>query len=244
MAAAVHWLLKAEPEPHVVGGRDMGSQPYSLLETAGSVTYEGVRNFTARNNIRDKIKPGQHVFWYHASCAVPGIAGIAEVVAKGPDPCAADPSHPFYDARHTPEEPRWFNLRLRPVRALARHISLTELRAHGDAGGPLAGMTLLKQSRLSVGPVTDAEWAAVLALEVAPAPAGAQAAGGKPKAGSKGGKAAGADAASSSSSPSASAAAGAPRSAKASVGAKRSRASAATEGAQPPKRAKKPTASA
>ena len=143
----------------------MGSQPFSLLQSKGQITYDGVRNFTARNNIRDKIQPGQHVFYYHASCGTPAIIGIAEVASKGPDPCAADPKHPFYDPKHSTEQPRWFNLQLRPVRGLKRPVSLAEIRDNSSAGKPLEGMALVKQSRLSVGPVTDAEWAFILSLE-------------------------------------------------------------------------------
>lgn len=183
-AAVTRWLLKVEPEPHVISGIDMGSQPFALLQSKGRLTYEGVRNFAARNTLRDRIKQGHHVFYYHSSCKEPAIMGIAEVArAAFPDPAALDPKHPFYDAKHTAAAPRWFNVELKPVRALKRPVTLAELRAHGAAAGaPLAEMTLLRQSRLSVQPVTDAEWAFVLSLEDAPAPAPAAAGGGAKKA--------------------------------------------------------------
>jgi predicted RNA-binding protein with PUA-like domain len=171
--AVTRWLLKVEPEPHVVGGLDVGSQPFSLLQARGRLTYEGVRNYAARNTLRDRVQLGQHVFYYHASCKEPAIVGIAAVArAAFPDPAAADAGHPFYDAKHTADAPRWFNIELSPVRALKRPVTLAELRAHAAGSSPLAEMTLLRQSRLSVQPVTDAEWAYVLALEDAPAPAG------------------------------------------------------------------------
>lgn len=166
--AITRWLLKAEPEPHIVGGKDVGSQPFSLMVQKGSLTYDGVRNYTARNTIRDKIKEGQLCFYYHSSCSVPAILGIAEVVKTYPDPRACDPSWVFYDAKHSASEPRWFNVDLKPVRALKRPVTLAEIRALGAEGGPLASIALLRQSRLSVQPVTDAEWDVIVAQENAP----------------------------------------------------------------------------
>ena len=163
--AAPHWLLKAEPEPHIVKGRDVGSQPFSSLTTRP--VYDGVRNFAARNTIRDSIKVGHEVFFYHSSTAVPAIHGIARVVKVYPDPKASDPSWVFHDPKHTAEAPRWFNLDLEPLRPLKRPVTLSEIRSHGE----LAEMALLKQSRLSVQPVRQAEWDVILSLEDAPAPA-------------------------------------------------------------------------
>jgi predicted RNA-binding protein with PUA-like domain len=115
-----------------------------------------VRNYAARNNIRDRIKPGHLCFYYHASAgARTGVAGIVEVARPPfPDPDAADPAHPFYDAAHTAAAPRWYNLALRAVRPLRRLVPLTELRRRGgEPGSPLGGMALLRISRLSVQPV-------------------------------------------------------------------------------------------
>ena len=168
---ASYWLLKAEPNPHMVNGRDMGSQPWSLLVAKDGLTYDGVRNYTARNNIRDRMRLGDRAFYYHSSCAVPAIMGIAEVVRTYPDPKASDPAWPFYDAKHTAAAPRWWSADLRPVRALQRPVTLSEIRALGDSGsGPLAQLALLRQSRLSVQPVTAAEWACLVSLEEAAPP--------------------------------------------------------------------------
>ena len=158
-----HWLLKAEPLPHIVGGRDVGSFPFSRLVEEGTSVFNGVRNYSARNALRDKLMPGHLVFYYHSSVKDPGIAGIAEVVRRGyPDPQAADPSHPFYDTKHTDASPRWFSIDIRAVRPLQRFVPLSELRQYST--GPLSSMTLFRQSRLSVQPVTDAEWEFILGL--------------------------------------------------------------------------------
>ena len=164
--AGPYWLLKGEPLPHLVKGRDMGSYPFERFATEPQQQgiYTGVRNYTARNNIRDHIKVGDHAFYYHASCKEPGIAGIVQVVRVSADDDALDASHPFYDAKHTEAKPIWFKLTLKHVRAMTRFVSLTELKSHGGAA-ELGAMVLLRISRLSVQPVSAAEWNFVLGLE-------------------------------------------------------------------------------
>lgn len=127
-----------------------------------------MRNLQARNFMRDKIKEGDTVLFYHSSTAIPGVAGLATVArAAYPDPDAADKGHPLYDAAHSEASPKWFAIDLRAVRPMAPYVSLTALReaAAREPAGAIAGMTLLKQPRLSVQPVTAEQLEAVLALE-------------------------------------------------------------------------------
>lgn len=164
------WLLKNEPDPHIIGGVDLGSWPFSrvMTEPDQMARFNGVRNLQARNFMRDKIREGDTVLFYHSSTAIPGVAGLATVArAAYPDPDAADKAHPLYDAAHSEASPKWFAIDLRAVRPMASHVSLTALReaAAREPAGAIAGMTLLKQPRLSVQPVTPEQLEAVLALE-------------------------------------------------------------------------------
>jgi predicted RNA-binding protein with PUA-like domain len=118
------------------------------------VAWFGVRNYQARNFMRDVMRPGDPVFFYHSSCPQPGIAGIAEV-ASAPyvDATQFQPGK-YHDPKSTPESPRWFNVDVRVVQK-TRLVSLPELRAHPE----LAGMVLLRPgNRLSITPVTEGEW--------------------------------------------------------------------------------------
>lgn len=125
--------------------------------------FTGVRNYCARNYLRDRIAPGDTAFYYHSSCKVPAIVGIVEVTGRGvPDPSAADTAHPLYDAKHTPDAPRWFEIPIRAVRELQPPVTLAVLREHA---AELEGLPLLRQPRLSVQPVTEEQWQTVLGLE-------------------------------------------------------------------------------
>ena len=152
-----HWLLKTEPET------------FGIDHLAGAprrtATWDGVRNYQARNFMRDRMKPGETAFLYHSSCAVPGIAGIVTVTrAAFPDPSACDRKNKHFDADSDPAAPRWYAINVQLTRRCARIITLEELRAHAD--GKLRGLTLLQRgSRLSVQPVSDAHWQFILALE-------------------------------------------------------------------------------
>ena len=130
-----------------------------------TTSWEGVRNYQARNLIRDGIKRGDQAFLYHSSCETPGIAGIVSVTrAAYPDRSALDPRDDHYDAASSAAEPRWYTFDVKLVRRLKRIITLDELRKH--AGGALAGMIVLRTgNRLSVMPVKDAHWRFVIALE-------------------------------------------------------------------------------
>ena len=152
-----HWLMKTEPEAFSV--EDLAAAP---RRTSG---WDGVRNYQARNMLRDEMRRGDQVFLYYSSCEVPGIVAIMQVVKQGyPDPTAFDRKHHHYDAGSDRKNPRWFMVDVQLKRPLARTITLTELRAH--AGKELKGMVLLRAgNRLSITPVEEAHWQFILSLE-------------------------------------------------------------------------------
>jgi predicted RNA-binding protein with PUA-like domain len=150
-----YWLLKSEPGEFSIA---------ALARRPGRTEHwDGVRNYQARNYLRDGMRRGDRAFFYHSSCAVPGIAGIVTIVREGyPDFTAFDPRSPYFDPASTPENPRWFMVDVRHLRSFKRIIGLQELKECPA----LADMPLLTRgSRLSVMPVTPAQWAAILALE-------------------------------------------------------------------------------
>jgi len=154
-----YWLVKSEPESFSFD---------DLWNSPGRTTrWDGVRNYQARNLMRDEIKKGDLVFFYHSSTDDPGIVGIAEVVSNAvPDETAHDPQNPHFDSRSKPENPSWYAVDIRAVEKFPRPVALRELRAKPE----LQGMPLLqKGSRLSVQSVGAAEWNAVLALAKTPA---------------------------------------------------------------------------
>ncbi len=158
-SAGRYWLVKSEPD--CFSFDDLWRAPKR------TTFWDGVRNYQARNILRDQMRRGDQVFYYHSSVDPPAIVGIAQVVGEGaPDPTAFDPREDHFDPASDPDAPRWFGVRLRAVRPLARPIPLAELRR----APALERMVLLQRgSRLSVQPVTAQEWQAVLALEQASA---------------------------------------------------------------------------
>ena len=142
-----YWLMKSEPSE--VSIDDLAASP------GKTVAWFGVRNYQARNFMRDQMKVGDGVFFYHSSCPEPGIAGIAEVARLAyPDRTQFDPKSPYYDEKSTPENPRWVNVDVRIVKK-TRLVGIDELRAHAE----LANLrTLQKGNRLSITPVDPAEW--------------------------------------------------------------------------------------
>lgn len=152
-----YWLMKTEPSTFSVD--DLAAAPGKRS------AWDGVRNYQARNMLRDQMRLRDQVFIYHSSCEVPGIAGIAEVVKEGyPDHTAFDRRHHHYDAESDPENPRWFMVDVKLLRRLKRVITLEELKAH--AKKELAGMVLLRPgTRLSVMPVEEAHWKFIHSLE-------------------------------------------------------------------------------
>jgi predicted RNA-binding protein with PUA-like domain len=153
-AAARYWLVKSEPS--VFSFDDLMALPNRTTH------WDGVRNYQARNTMRDGMKKGDKVFFYHSSTDPAAIVGIAEVAKEAyPDPSAFDAKDSHYDPKSKRESPTWFVVDLKAVEALPRAISLTELR--GVRG--LEKMTLLqKGSRLSVQPVTPGEWKIITTL--------------------------------------------------------------------------------
>ncbi len=142
-----HWLLKSEPD--VFSIEDLAASPKR------TTAWEGVRNYQARNMLRDSIKKGDSAFFYHSSCKVPGIAGIVTVVKDGyPDASAADPI----------DAPIWYAIDVKMERRFSRIITLDELRDHSRK--ELADLVVLRRgNRLSVTPVTNANWKFILTLE-------------------------------------------------------------------------------
>jgi predicted RNA-binding protein with PUA-like domain len=152
-----YWLMKTEPS--TFGIDDFAQRP---KQTA---MWDGVRNYQARNMLRDDFTKGDQALLYHSSCEVPGVAGIVEVVRTAyPDPTAFDRKHDHYDADSDPKNPRWFVVDVQRKRRLKRVITLDELRAHETR--ELDGMLLLKRgNRLSITPVSAAHWKFILSLE-------------------------------------------------------------------------------
>ncbi|CAL1241158.1 EVE domain-containing protein [Candidatus Methylocalor cossyra] len=150
-----YWLMKSEPGEFSID--DLERRPNR------TEPWDGVRNYQARNMIRDEMQPGDGVLFYHSNCALPGVVGIAEVVRGAyPDPTAFDPGHRHYDPKSRPDRPTWFMVDVRLVRKLARTITLAELRGRPE----LDGFPLLRRAnRLSVMPVTEAQWRFILSLE-------------------------------------------------------------------------------
>lgn len=149
-----YWLMKTEPD--VCSFDDIWK---SAKRTTG---WDGVRNYQARNFMRDEMRLGDEVFVYHSNAEPPGIAGIAEVASAAyPDPTQFDASHDHYDAGSRRDDPRWVQVDIKAVRKLPRFVSLDELRANPR----LKAMRLLQRgNRLSITPVTPAEWRAILAM--------------------------------------------------------------------------------
>jgi predicted RNA-binding protein with PUA-like domain len=142
-----HWLMKSEPDECSID---------DVLASPGQMTpWSGVRNYLARNFMRDEMSIGDGVLFYHSSCPEPGIAGIAEVAsAPYPDKTQFDRKSPYYDPKSRKDNPRWVNVDVRALRK-THLVPLAELRRHKA----LAGMRLLRPgNRLSITPVTESEW--------------------------------------------------------------------------------------
>jgi predicted RNA-binding protein with PUA-like domain len=149
-----YWLFKTEPK--VYSFKDLQAEPD---QTTG---WDGVRNFQARNFLRDQVKVGDEVFFYHSNAEPPCIVGIAEVVRAGhPDPSAFDAESDHYDPKSDTDNPTWYQVSIRAVRAIDPPLGLPSLAAVPG----LAGMELLRKgSRLSIQPVTKEEWDAIRKL--------------------------------------------------------------------------------
>ncbi|RRN54585.1 EVE domain-containing protein [Pseudoxanthomonas sp. SGNA-20] len=150
-----YWLMKSEPDAFSIDD----------LERVGTEPWNGVRNYQARNFMRDGMKVGDGVLFYHSNTKVPGIVGIARVASEAyPDETQFDPKSDYYDPKATREQPRWYLVDVAFERKLARTIPLDEIKQHADQLGE--GFPLVARgNRLSVFPVTAAQWKLLLALE-------------------------------------------------------------------------------
>jgi len=152
-----YWLMKSEPTAFSVEDLERAKKH--------TTSWDGVRNYQARNMLRDDMKKGDQVFLYYSSTDVPGIVAIMKVVKEGyPDPTAFDRKHHHYDPDSDPAEPRWFMVDVQLERRLTHLVTLDELRKH--ATKELKNMVLLRKgNRLSITPVEPAEWKFILSLE-------------------------------------------------------------------------------
>ncbi|KMT65272.1 EVE domain-containing protein [Catenovulum maritimum] len=142
-----YWLLKTEPDECSID--DIKNSPEQTM------VWDGVRNYQARNNIRDHIQLGDLAFIYHSSCQAVGIVGVVEVVkASYPDPEQFNTSSTLYDLKSSPENPRWFNIDIKFKTKFNRIVSLKQIKSIDV----LSDMALIKQARLSVQPVTAEHW--------------------------------------------------------------------------------------
>ena len=176
-----YWLMKAEPDSRIEKGVDVkfsiddlasrtepegwdGQCSSSLIWSFDRLTFAGVRNAVARNNMR-AMRVGDLAFFYHSNCKVPGVAGIMRVVAEhSVDESAFDPDHPYYDAKSNRDNPKWELVKVEFVKKFDELVTLKELRSFAAEGGTLADMQTLKQSRLSVTSVQPSEWRFILDL--------------------------------------------------------------------------------
>lgn len=148
-----HWLMKSEPDAFSIDD----------LKRKQQEAWDGVRNYQARNYMRDGMRVGDKVFFYHSNCAEPGIVGIAKVATDAyPDPSQFDPKSKYFDAGSSRDNPRWMLVDVKFVKKLKRTITLKELQLDPA----LDGMVLLRKgSRLSVQPVEPGQWEHILGLE-------------------------------------------------------------------------------
>lgn len=149
-----YWLMKSEPE--TFGIEHLKQRPKKIEP------WDGVRNYQARNMMRDDMQVGDKAFFYHSNCAEPGIVGIVEIVKAGyPDVTALDPESDYYDPKATLENPRWYRVDVKFEKQFAQTVSLATLKQHPQ----LDGMAVLARgSRLSITPVTKAQWDFIVQL--------------------------------------------------------------------------------
>jgi predicted RNA-binding protein with PUA-like domain len=152
-----YWLLKTEPSVFSIDSLDAAPRK--------TTSWEGVRNYQARNMLRDDFRKGDLAFFYHSSCPEPGIAGIVEITRAGyPDASAWNSRSEYFDSKSPENKPLWYTTDVRLVRRTKQLISLASLREH--EAGKLAGMHLLRKgNRLSITPIDAAHWKFILTLE-------------------------------------------------------------------------------
>jgi predicted RNA-binding protein with PUA-like domain len=151
-----YWLIKSEPDAFSID--DLKDSP------GRKEHWDGIRNYQARNFMRDGMRKGDLAFFYHSSCATPGIVGICEIVSGAyPDHTAFDPTSKYFDASSDPDNPRWLMVDIKYRRKTRRPISLEEIKQHADR---LEGLPLIRRgNRLSIFPVDKVHWDFILSLE-------------------------------------------------------------------------------
>lgn len=151
-----HWLMKCEPDVFSIDD----------LERQKVEGWYGIRNYQARNMMRDAMNIGDLVFFYHSNVKIPGIVGIMEVISKPyPDPTQFDPDHRYFDPKSTPENPRWVQVDVQYVRHTKRKITLQELKSDET----LVDLPLVRRgNRLSIMPISAENWARILDRENIP----------------------------------------------------------------------------
>ncbi|MEX2961776.1 EVE domain-containing protein [Microbulbifer sp. TYP-18] len=148
-----YWLFKSEPD--VYGITDLAAEP------GRTGRWDGIRNYQARNFLRDQVQVGDGVLFYHSACRVPAVVGTAEVVrAAYADPAQFDPGSKYFDPRSSAAKPRWYCVDIRWGSQFARPVPLAAIKRDPE----LAEMVLVRQGRLSVQPVTAREWQRILDL--------------------------------------------------------------------------------
>lgn len=147
------WLMKSEPDVYSIDD----------LQRDGREMWDSIRNYQARNMMRDDMRIGDEIFFYHSSCKEPGIVGIARVASKPyPDPVQFDKKSRYFDAKSDQDDPRWILVDVEFVRKLKRNITLTEIKAEPG----LQDMILTRRgNRLSIMPITRQHWNRILSLE-------------------------------------------------------------------------------
>ncbi|MDK2597191.1 EVE domain-containing protein [Pseudoalteromonas obscura] len=148
-----YWLFKTEPDAYSID--DLKS------DVQQSTFWEGIRNYQARNFMRDQMQVGDKVFIYHSSCKVPAVVGIAQVTkAAETDPYQFDASSDYYDPKSTPDKPRWIGVTVQFVELLSSQVTLKAIKAD-DA---IVDLSLKKAGRLSIMPVTEQEWRHIIEM--------------------------------------------------------------------------------
>ncbi len=148
-----YWLFKSEPSAYSFS--DLMGEPDQTAE------WDGVRNYQARNFLRDEVKEGDGVLFYHSNASPPSVVGTAVVVREGyPDFTAWDPSSDHPDPKSTPDNPRWFMVDIKGLEALPNEVTLAQIRANPALGD----ISLFKRPRISIHPITQQEWDTILAM--------------------------------------------------------------------------------
>jgi predicted RNA-binding protein with PUA-like domain len=148
-----YWLIKSEPDAYSIDD----------LERDGVEMWDGIRNYQARNSMRDDMKVGDSVFFYHSNCKEPGIVGIAKVASEPyPDPTQFDKKAKYFDPKSDKNNPRWILVDMQFVRKMKRNVTLAEIKAQKSLGD----MVLTRKgNRLSIMPVSKKHWNKILTLE-------------------------------------------------------------------------------